>query len=56
MTKNRLIIEINTEITQEVLEYIFDCWVTFVVGDLGLKPNELPMYADMTRTQMPTTA
>jgi hypothetical protein len=36
-------IEILTELSDELLEYIFDCWVAFVTNDLGLQPNELPI-------------
>jgi hypothetical protein len=44
MEKNNYFkIEINTNLPQELIEYIFDCWVTFVVGDLGLLPNQLPI-------------
>ena len=43
MNGSKFIIEINTVLSEEILEYIFDCWLTFVVNDLGLKPNELPM-------------
>lgn len=39
----QIIIDINVELTDEVLEYIFDCWVAFVTCDLGYKVNELPM-------------
>lgn len=36
-------IAVNTDLSQEFLEYIFDCWVAFVTNDLGLLPHELPM-------------
>ena len=36
-------IEILTELSEELTEYIFDCWVKFVTEDLALKPCELPM-------------
>jgi hypothetical protein len=36
-------IDINTNLPEEILQYIFDCWATFVVGDLGLIPSQLPM-------------
>lgn len=36
-------IEILTELSEELAEYIFDCWTAFVTNDLGLKPNELPI-------------
>lgn len=36
-------IEILTDLSDELLVYIFDCWVAFVTNDLGLKPNELPI-------------
>lgn len=43
MNGTRFVIDINTPLSQEILEYIFDCWVSFVVGDLGLQPKDLPM-------------
>ena len=42
----RLVIDVTAPITQEILEYIFDCWVTFVTQDLGWNANEAIMYED----------
>ena len=41
----QFIIEISPEITlsNEDIEYIFDCWVEFVTQDLGYLPNQLFM-------------
>lgn len=33
-------IEFSVPLTQELKEYIFDCWVAFVTEDLGLQPNQ----------------
>lgn len=40
----RLCIDITANISATELEYIFDCWVTFVTQDLGLQANEAIMY------------
>lgn len=42
----KLSIDITVELTPEQLEYIFDCWVTFVTQDLGLEANQAIMYED----------
>lgn len=42
----KLSIDITAECPQETLEYIFDCWVTFVTQDLGWEANEAIMYED----------
>ena len=42
----RLVIDITAPITQEILEYIFDCWITFVTQDLGLEAREAIMYEE----------
>lgn len=42
----RLVIDITADITQEVLEYIFDCWTTFATQDLGLEANQAIMYEE----------
>ena len=39
-------IDINTELTDEQQQYIFDCWVAFVTNDLALMPADLMMYLD----------
>lgn len=41
----QFVIEISPEITlsPEDIEYIFDCWVTFVTEDLGYLPHQLLM-------------
>lgn len=31
----------SNSVTDEMLLYIADCWVEFVVGDLGLEPKDL---------------
>ena len=41
-----LSIDITKAITQEQLEYIFDCWITFVTQDLGWEANQAIMYED----------
>lgn len=40
----RLCIDITADLTPEQLEYIFDCWVTFVTQDLGLEAKQAIMY------------
>lgn len=42
----KLSIDITADISEETLEYIFDCWVTFVTQDLGLQANEAIMYEE----------
>lgn len=37
-------IDITAPLSDELKEYIFDCWTTFVTQDLGLEPNEAIMY------------
>lgn len=34
---------VSKPISQEVAEYIADCWVTFVTQDLGYMPSDLQM-------------
>ena len=43
MENKQIIVDINIELTDEILEDIFDCWVAFVTGDLGFQVNDLPM-------------
>lgn len=43
MESNYFRIDVNVELSEEIVQYIFDCWATFVVGDLDLLPNQLPM-------------
>lgn len=33
-------IYISSSITDDMMEYIADCWIDFVVNDLGLEPND----------------
>ena len=42
----KLSIDITADCPPEILEYIFDCWVTFVTQDLGWNANEAIMYED----------
>lgn len=39
----KFVIDINTPLSDEIKQYIFDCWVAFITNDLGLLPNQLPM-------------
>lgn len=39
-----LTIDINVNLTDEVIEYIFDCWTQFVTQDLGYNVADLLMY------------
>jgi hypothetical protein len=41
---------INPECTQEMLEYIFDCWTTFVTQDLGWEARDAIMVQEETVT------
>lgn len=34
---------VSKPISQEIAEYIADCWVTFVTQDLGYMPSDLQM-------------
>lgn len=36
-------IEIMKELTEDELQYIFDCWCEFWCGDFGYLPNEYTM-------------
>ena len=40
---DKFIIDINVKLTDEITQYIFDCWIDFVTSDLGLLPADLPM-------------
>ena len=42
----RLVVDITAPIKPEILEYIFDCWTTFITQDLGLEANEAIMYEE----------
>ena len=42
----KLSIDITADVTPEILEYIFDSWITFVTQDLGWQANEAIMYED----------
>ena len=42
----KLSIVITADCPQETLEYIFDCWVTFVTQDLGWEANEAIMFEE----------
>ena len=47
----RLSVDIlNPECTQEKLEYIFDCWITFVTQDLGWEAKDAIMIQEETVT------
>lgn len=35
-----------TDVTPEILEYIFDSWITFVTQDLGWQAKEAIMYEE----------
>lgn len=37
-------IEILPQLSEEMIEYIFDCWVEFITQDLGLKVNDAILY------------
>lgn len=37
-------IDITVPLSDEQIEYIFDCWINFVTLDLGLQPNEAIMH------------
>ena len=37
---------VNPECTPEMLEYIFDCWITFVTQDLGWEAKDAIMYEE----------
>lgn len=41
--EREIIISVSDKVTAETLFYIVDCWVEFVVCDLGLEPNDLMM-------------
>lgn len=41
--EREIIISVSDRVTAETLFYIVDCWVEFVVCDLGLEPNDLMM-------------
>lgn len=41
-------IYVGRDISADIMEYIFDCWVTFVTSDLGYKVIDLPMYLNGT--------
>jgi hypothetical protein len=43
MKKTVLQIEITCPITPEELQYIFDCWVTFITQDMGFLPSDALM-------------
>lgn len=36
-------IDFNIDVPVAVVEYIVDCWVTFVTNDLGYTPKDLCM-------------
>lgn len=36
-------IDFNIDVPTAVVEYIVDCWVTFVTNDLGYTPKDLCM-------------
>lgn len=40
---DKFIIDINVPLSDEITQYIFDCWITFITNDLGLLPTDLPM-------------
>ena len=42
----KLCIDITADCSPEQLEYIFDCWVTFVTQDLGWDANQAIMYEE----------
>lgn len=44
MKGNYLRIDINVDLPQETLQYIFDCWIDFIICDLGYSPADLPIY------------
>lgn len=41
--EREIIISVSDKVPTETLFYIVDCWVEFVVCDLGLEPNDLMM-------------
>jgi hypothetical protein len=43
-TGNRFVIDVNIDITQEMVEYIIDCWTNFVYQDLDLNIIDLPIF------------
>ena len=43
-TGNRFVIDVNIDITQELMEYIIDCWTNFVYQDLDLNITDLPIF------------
>lgn len=43
-TRGKFIIYIeNDNISEEYIQYILDCWYTFLTGDLGLQPADAPI-------------
>ena len=39
---------INPECTPEILEYIFDCWTTFITQDLGWDASDAILIQEET--------
>lgn len=45
-TVKRFVIDVNIELSQELMEYIIDCWTNFVYQDLNLEITDLPIFAE----------
>ena len=43
-------IDIEKPLTNEQIEYIFDCWISFITNDLGFAPSDLPIYLQQEKT------
>lgn len=40
---NEITILCSQNVTADIMNYIADCWIEFVVGELDLKPSDLVM-------------
>lgn len=51
---SKFVVEVGKDLPEEIVQYILDCWVTFVTQDLGYNVSDLLMlYEEDTLAAVP---